>query len=469
MNLLHKWWTAVSLQLLAGAPGLGVYLSREGLTLAHLEKGLSGVRMRHYLTLPGELGKLEDLSLPLQETISLWGLQSCPVSLAVSHELGFCQGAVLPRVVAENLAQVVAYELDRFLPLPADLLYFDFQVLEEKDTEIHLMLMALPREPVERCLMLLSQAGLRPVSVELEPQAAANAFILLAGKVPSPWLLAHLEPEGAVFSVINGRTIRALARAQGQDPAALLQTYLASLDQAGQDLKAVCWYGQGGPADLVEAAVGPGELEVISYQRLSLEGLPPEAVPDAALPAAGAALRGLGKVSLKANLLPEADRAPVKLGGFSLSNLLILTLISLLFIWMGSALIHKRVLLYQVNKELAQITPEVKQVERLLEDSRDQVKKLQSFRRMEQTPDKLKILKDLTTLIPTNTWLFNLRLSRQTLEMSGMSKSASDLIPLLEKSGWLTKTEFASPIVTDASKLEHFKIKAEVKSLEPAS
>ncbi len=471
MNLLHKWWSAVSLQLLAGAPGLGVYLSREGLTLAHLEKGLSGVRVRHYLTLPGELGKLEDLSLPLQETISLWGLQSCPVSLAVSHGLGFCQGAVLPRVVAENLAQVVAYELDRFLPLPADLLYFDFQVLEEKDTEIHLMLMALPRGPVERCLTLLNQAGLRPVSVELEPQAAANAFILLAGKVPSPWLLAHLEPEGAVFSVINGRTIRALTqtRAQGRDPAALLQAHLASLDQAGQDLKAVCWYGQRGPADLVKAAVGPGELEVISHQKLSLEGLPPDAVPDAALPAVGAALRGLGKVSLKANLLPEADRAPVKLGGFSLSKLLLLTLFSLLFIWMGSGLIHKRVLLYQVNKQLAKITPEVKQVERLLEDSRDQVKKLQSFRRMEQTPDKLKILKDLTTLIPANTWLFNLRLSRQTLEMSGMSKSASDLIPLLEKSGWLTKTEFASPIVTDASKLEHFKIKAEVKSLEPAS
>jgi general secretion pathway protein L len=219
----------------------------------------------------------------------------------------------------------------------------------------------------------------------------------------------------------------------------------------------------------MEAAGGPGELEVISHQKLSLEGLSPDAAWDTALPAVGAALRGLGKVPLKANLLPEADRAPVKLGGFSLSKLLLLTLFSLLFIWMGSALIHKRVLLYQVNKELAQITPEVKQVEQLLEDSRDQVKKLQSFRRMEQTPDKLKILKDLTTLIPNNTWLFNLRLSRQTLEMSGMSKSASDLIPLLEKSGWLTKTEFASPIVTDASKLEHFKIKAEVKSLEPAS
>jgi hypothetical protein len=53
--------------------------------------------------------------------------------------------------------------------------------------------------------------------------------------------------------------------------------------------------------------------------------------------------------------------------------------------------------------------------------------------------------------------------------MGGLSKSAADLIPLLEKSGWLTKTEFASPIVTDANKLEHFKIKAEIKDLELGS
>jgi general secretion pathway protein L len=131
--------------------------------------------------------------------------------------------------------------------------------------------------------------------------------------------------------------------------------------------------------------------------------------------------------------------------------------------------IHQRVLLYQVNRALAQAAPEARQVEAQLEESQALARQLQSFRRMEQTPDKLRILKELTQIIPDNTWLFNLRLSQQTLEISGMSRSASDLIPLLEKSGWLTKTEFASPIVTDASKLEHFKIKAEIKGLEPAS
>ena len=73
------------------------------------------------------------------------------------------------------------------------------------------------------------------------------------------------------------------------------------------------------------------------------------------------------------------------------------------------------------------------------------------------------VLKDLTNLIPDNTWLLNLRLSKQNVDLGGMSRSASDLIPLLDKSGLLNKTEFASPIVTDANKIEHFKIKAEFK------
>jgi general secretion pathway protein L len=123
-----------------------------------------------------------------------------------------------------------------------------------------------------------------------------------------------------------------------------------------------------------------------------------------------------------------------------------------------------------VNGEVARLAPEALKVEKQLEESRALSKQLQTFRRrLDQSPNKLVILKDLTQLIPDHTWLFQMRLSQQNLEMGGMSKSAADLIPLLEKSGWLTKTEFASPIVTDASKLEHFKIKAEVKGLELGS
>jgi len=168
------------------------------------------------------------------------------------------------------------------------------------------------------------------------------------------------------------------------------------------------------------------------------------------------------------NLLPPEERAEVKSTGFSLNKLLPLVFVALVILWLGSVVVHKRVQLYQVDRELAQVTPDVRQVEKQLQEARDLAKQMQNLRRLEQSPNRLNVLKDLTQLIPNHTWLFNLRISQQNLEMGGMSRSAADLIPLLEKSGWLTKTEFASPIVTDANKLEHFKIKAEIKGLELA-
>ena len=464
------WWQSLSTSLLAGVDGLGVYLDEATLTLAHVQKGLQGLQVQHTLRLDREAG--EDQVQRLKEAVDQWGLEGCPVSLAVSRALGFLRPAALPQAAAENLAQVVAYELDRFLPLPADHLYYDYQVLGETETEISLMLMALPREAVDGSLDLLSQAGLRPISVELSPVAAANAFAQLAGKLPSSWLLLHLSPGAFELAYIRGQAIRSYRQGRslsGADLNRVLADEIGRLTGAGREVKGLGLYGQGRPDFKVSALGETHNLDPVYPSHLAIQNLPPETELDGALPAVGAALRSLGKVSLNTNLLPASQRAAVHLGRFSFNNLILLVFLGLLLLWGGSALIHKRVVLYQVNRQLAGLEPEARQVEKQLEESRVLAKQLENFRKMGSTPDKLQILKDLTELIPDNTWLFNLRLSRQNLDISGMSKSASDLIPLLEKSGWLTKTEFASPIVTDANKQEHFKIKADFKGLEPAS
>ncbi len=82
------------------------------------------------------------------------------------------------------------------------------------------------------------------------------------------------------------------------------------------------------------------------------------------------------------------------------------------------------------------------------------------------TATKLQILALLTQSIPDHTWLYSLRLSAKQLEISGMSKSAADLIQLLDKSGLFSKTQFSSPIVNDASGNENFTIQAELKEVD---
>jgi Tfp pilus assembly protein PilN len=466
---MSQWWDALAASVLIGMDGLGAYLGGEGLTLVQVHKSLGGIQVGGWATYPIKPGKMEDVAAALQETVVAWSLESCPVSLAVSPHLGFFRQVSFPRAASENLAQVVAYELDRFLPLPADNLFYGYQVLEETESEINLMLMAVPRDQVEVALRLLTEATLRPVAVELAPVAAGKVFGLSGRPLPVSWLLLHLEGDSYELTHIHGAKVKAFAQGRNLRGKELSRTILAQIDAmaaAGPEPQMLGLYGRNG-ADFHVGILKKHELEVIYPSHIPLKGLQPEMNLDEILPAVGAGLSCVGKAPLGVNLLPPGERAAIRLGRFSFTTLLVLIFLGLGCLWGTSALIHTRVALYRINRQITKLSPEAKEVESLLQESRALAKQMESLGKIGQSPDKLIILKDLTQLIPDNTWLFNLRLNKQYVNLSGMSSSASDLIPLVDKSGLFKKTEFASPIVTDANKLEHFKIKAELKGLEP--
>jgi hypothetical protein len=460
---LSQWWGALTASALTGMDGLGAYLGREGLTLVQVRKSLSGIQVEWWDTYPYEVGKVEELAPVLQEAVQAWTLQSCPVSLAVSPHLGFFRQVSLPRAASENLAQVVAYELDRFLPLAADNLLYGFQVLEETATEIRLMLMAVPRDQVEACLGLLTEATLRPVAVELAPAAAGKVFALSGRPLPPSWLLLHLLDDSFELTRIQGAKVKAFAQGRNLRGRDLSRAILAQVDEMAAERpepQVLAIYGRAG-ADFKVGALKKHELEVIYPSHLPIPGLQPDINLDAVLPAVGAGLSCFGQAPLGVNLLPPDARAAIRLGRFSFTTILLLVFLGLSCLWGASAFIHTRVELYRVNRQIAGLTQEAKQVETLLQESRALAQQMESLRKIAHSPDKLTILKELTQLIPNNTSLVNLHLNKQHVDLSGISGAASDLIPLLDKSGLLKKTEFASPIVTDANKLEHFKIKAE--------
>ena len=460
---LGQWWKALTASALTGMDGLGAYLGEGRLTLAQVRKSLSGIQVERWGTYPFESGKVEELAPVLQETVLAWNLQSCPVSLAVSPHLGFCRQVSLPRAASENLAQVVAYELDRFLPLPADHLFYGFQVLAETATEIHLMLMAVPRDQAGVCLRLLTEATLSPVAVELAPVAASRVFALSGRPLPPAWLLLHLADGSFELTHIQGAKVKAFVQGRnlrGQDLSRAILTQVDNLAAARPEPQALGIYGRGG-ADFKVGTLKKHELEVIHPSHLPISGLQPDMNLSEVLPAVGAGLSCFGQAFMGGNLLPPAERAAIRLGRFSFTAMLLMVFLGLSCLWGASAFIHTRVELFRVNRQIAGLSQEAREVESLLQESRALANQLESLRKVGQSPDKLKVFKDLTQLIPDNTWLVNLHLSKQSVNLSGISSAASDLIPLLDKSGLFKKTEFASPIVTDANKLEHFKIKAE--------
>ena len=78
------------------------------------------------------------------------------------------------------------------------------------------------------------------------------------------------------------------------------------------------------------------------------------------------------------------------------------------------------------------------------------------------TRSKLKILKELTEIIPLSAWLTELKYKEGKIELSGEAESASILISALEESPLFSDAEFIAPIVKRGHGNEKFKIKATV-------
>jgi general secretion pathway protein L len=76
---------------------------------------------------------------------------------------------------------------------------------------------------------------------------------------------------------------------------------------------------------------------------------------------------------------------------------------------------------------------------------------------------KLRMLKQLTKLLPDDTWLQQLQISEDSVEIVGYSNHAAELVQPLENSPYFTQVEFTAPITRDNQSREVFRIRMRLK------
>jgi Tfp pilus assembly protein PilN len=116
--------------------------------------------------------------------------------------------------------------------------------------------------------------------------------------------------------------------------------------------------------------------------------------------------------------------------------------------------------LSRINSEIARLDPQVRAVERVVRDLERKRKLLGTINGIETSAMRpLPVMRELTDLFPTDTWLTTLSLDQKGVELTGQAAAASALIPLLENSPRLERVEFASPVTRGRDK-EQFRIRA---------
>ncbi len=418
---------------------------------------IAGTRLSHVFTLEAQ----ENPAAVLRAELDARRLKAGKVWLALQRRLATVKALELPPVVGGGLAQMVAFELERHLPFPAEDAAFDFLPLPSaRGAPQRVLLVACERRTVDRALRLLEEARLAPRSLTV----ACHDLVALVQRWPrmkrTVW--AHLVGDEAELLFLEGPRLYLSRSTPATDEAALANEIAKSLMLLRWDEAAGLWVS----GDRAEQLLASRDL-----MGLGLPVTPPPLSPRAraAVAALGESANGLTLLALATalgprhrplNLLPAALRPrQLSLGQLVTASSLAAAAILGIGVLFAQGYQGQRHLT-RLNEAIRALDPEVKSVERSIADwgqKRQLLATLQTVQASSLHP--LPLLRELTELIPPDAWLTTLNLDAQSVELTGQATAANQLIPLLEGSSSLEKVEFASPVTRGRDK-EQFRIKA---------
>lgn len=152
------------------------------------------------------------------------------------------------------------------------------------------------------------------------------------------------------------------------------------------------------------------------------------------------------------NLLPPERRVRRSRASAKVNAALGAAAVVLLALVMWQSLAIKRDRVESLEQQVAEARREAMAVAELRGELEEAVRSANFLvRKKEEHPVVVNVLRELTGLLPDDTWLTRLRLEDGEAQLYGESPSASRLIGLLDDSRLLSEANFISPVTTNSS------------------
>jgi Tfp pilus assembly protein PilN len=389
------------------------------------------------------------------------------IVLTVPKSWVIIKTADFPAAIRENLSAVVAYEMDRLTPFNPEEVYFDYRLLSEEEDRVRLLVLAARTDRIDPYLAALRAKGLRIagltthlVGLECLSRYAGREGETIFLELREKGYEGGLFRKGAIAASLagsfygtgNGEKVEQVleetaALATGAKTADRSLPVLINLADPNPALKELLKIRLTGPVGFLE------ETDL----RLNLKR-----TPGVAYSALGGLLSFLWNKAGRVNLLTRGKRTRARTP-FWLTVPLLLTLGILTGIYWILPLQLETRRLALIDKQIIQTKGEVKKVETLQKEiealtrERNMIADFKNSRRM-----SIVFLKELTVIIPKDSWLTRVRISDNQINIEGYAPSATLLVPKLEASPFFKKVEFASPTYRDPKlNQDRFQIKME--------
>ncbi len=397
------------------------------------------------------------------------------VFVSIPREKTVARFIELPAATKENLRKVVEYEIPKYTPFEKEEVTFDFHILKQEAERLHLFAVFVKKSELDYYLSFLNKIGIKPISVQLPSTSALNLFLYHQGSRENE-ISVLLDVTDSFFEM-NVLQEKGNWRDSFRLPLPLKEReskWLNALKQSGLPPDSFSRttfyvYGLGADEEMIQTLKGGGSLKDVApppMNRISLEkGL---VNPQSIYASVGVPLHGLTKTRMDLNLLPLEMRKKVRRIDKPLFFILVFLLLILSLTWGIGIFFQYRNELNELTAEMRQRRPEVEKIEKLQKQRESMAKEISELDKIRsgEVP-KIDILRELTQLLPNTVWIWNLKYNGKEIEISGYADSASDLIPLLDKSPLFEKVEFLAPVTKEKQmrpegekEKERFRIKA---------
>lgn len=129
------------------------------------------------------------------------------VAIALPTARSYSRTFTLPTKVEKNLQDALGLEIEQYIPTPASALYVDYKIIERSRKQITVLMSAIARNIVDRCVLAAENAGLRVVLVEPSMSSVARLITKTEeGNLPS--ILVDIGPATTDIAILDRGAIR---------------------------------------------------------------------------------------------------------------------------------------------------------------------------------------------------------------------------------------------------------------------
>ena len=394
-------------------------------------------------------------------------ITAADIFIGISDDHLMMREIEFPLAVKENLRTTIAYEIEKYIPISADDVYFDYHIIAESKEEekLKLLLVAVKKVVFEYYLEIAEHIDKGISGIEIIPAALVNYYFYHQETQQEPAILLYSRGGGYYDAVVLKQRSMVYAKSItvaeiSDDKSVFVGEQLVRLRDIffsdGEDVRVVL-YGISESDDLFCGLSKEFQSISIGITHTTTHSKP-------FIPAFGIALNGIYDVPVEMNLMPvNLRKKPNKTGVyvmFILAGLLVLAGV----VWAGSHLVIQRQVLKNLDTELVRLRSEASAVEQIQSETQIAKRNVEYIRSLRPgNTFIIEIAKELSNIIPTDAWLTDLKLAGNEMSLYGTAASASGLISLLEESSLFEDVEFISAIRKNRDGKEVFRIGCKIQ------